>query len=526
MQLNDLEAAIARLSDDDRGTLESLVAGELDQPWRPNPGPQTAALESEADLLLYGGAAGGGKSSLLLGCAVRNHRRALILRRKSVELDGLIAESQAMLAGRGSFNKVERHWVFANGAIKGGASLKFGGMKDADDWRDYAGRARDYIGFDEAAEFLEEQIASLIGWLRSTDPGQRCRVVLASNPPRGGDGAWIVRWFAPWLDPLYPEPAEPGELRWAVNAGNRLIWRDGPGTIEIDGETYTALSRSFIPARLDDNPYLSETSYRAGLQSLPEPLRSQLLNGDFSAGREDDAWQVIPSAWVAAASRRWADAPRDAGDGRRRRMIALSADIAMGGRDDTVLAALCEDAWFAPLTARRGIDTRDGRTIATLMAAERLDNADLSVDLTGGWGAAARQALQDDLGMSCAGLVASAGSPGRTADGRFGFLNQRAEWWWRFREALDPASGDAVKLPPDQRLAAELATPCWRLKGTQVQIEDKDEIRKRLGTSTDRADAVIQAWSRREAALQAHTTGAMPADGWRAAEDDEAVLDW
>jgi len=516
MQLNDLEAAIARLSDDERGTLETLVADELDQPWRPNPGPQTAALESDADLLLYGGAAGGGKSSLLLGCAVRNHSRALILRRKSVELDGLIAESQAMLAGRGSFNKVERHWALGNGA-----SLKFGGMKDADDWRDYAGRARDYIGFDEAAEFLEDQVASLIGWLRSTDAGQRCRVVLASNPPRGGDGAWIVKWFAPWLDPLYPEPAEPGELRWAINAGDRLIWRKGPGAMEIDGKTYTALSRSFIPARLDDNPYLSETGYRAGLQSLPEPLRSQLLNGDFSAGREDDAWQVIPSAWIAAANRRWGEAADQ-----RRRMIALSADIAMGGRDDTVLAALHEDAWYAPLTARRGIDTKDGRTIAALMVAERLNNADLSVDLTGGWGAAAREALQSDLGLACAGLVASAGSSARTADGRFGFLNQRAEWWWRFREALDPAAGEGVKLQPDPRLAAELATPRWRLKGTQVQIEDKDEIRKRLGTSTDRADAVIQAWSRREAALQAERNRIMPAGGWRAAEDDESVLVW
>ena len=94
MQLNDLEVAIARLSDNDRSTLETLVAGELDQPWRP---------------------------------------------------------SLMMLAGKGAFNKVERHWALGNGV-----SLKFGGMKDADDWRDYAGRARDYIGFDEAAEFLEE----------------------------------------------------------------------------------------------------------------------------------------------------------------------------------------------------------------------------------------------------------------------------------------------------------------------------------------------------------------------------------
>jgi hypothetical protein len=518
MQLDELEAVIARLSRKDRESLETLAADELAEPWRPNPGPQTQALESRADLLLYGGAAGGGKSSLLLGCAARNHRRALILRRKSVELDGLIAESETMLAGRGTFNKVERHWQ-----LDSGASLKFGGMKDADDWRDYAGRARDYFGFDEAAEFLEEQVASLIGWLRSADPGQRCRVVLASNPPRGSEGAWIVRWFAPWLDPLFPDPAEPGELRWAVNAGDRLVWTDGPGEVELDGETYTALSRSFVPARLDDNPYLSQTGYRAGLQSLPEPLRSQLLKGDFSAGRRDDAWQVIPSAWIQAANRRW-EAAGEAADGRRR-MIALSADIAMGGRDDTVLAALHEAAWFAPLVTRRGIDTTSGRTIAALIASERLDNADLSVDLTGGWGAAAREALQNDLGMACNGLVASAGSPARTADGRFGFMNKRAEWWWRFREALDPHSGEAVKLPPDPRLAAELAAPRWQLKGTSVLIEDKDEIRRRLGTSTDRADAVVQAWSRRENALAASRVGA-PAGGWQSAEDDEDLLVW
>jgi hypothetical protein len=29
---------------------------------------------------------------------------------------------------------------------------------------------------------------------------------------------------------------------------------------------------------------------------LPEPLRSTLMNGDFLAGREDGANQVIPSA--------------------------------------------------------------------------------------------------------------------------------------------------------------------------------------------------------------------------------------
>jgi hypothetical protein len=41
------------------------------------------------------------------------------------------------------------------------------------------------------------------------------------------------------------------------------------------------------------------------LQSLPEPLRSQMLYGDFRAGVQDDPWQVVPTAWVEAAMARW-----------------------------------------------------------------------------------------------------------------------------------------------------------------------------------------------------------------------------
>ena len=33
--------------------------------WRPQPGPQTLAYESPADILFYGGAAGGGKTDLV-----------------------------------------------------------------------------------------------------------------------------------------------------------------------------------------------------------------------------------------------------------------------------------------------------------------------------------------------------------------------------------------------------------------------------------------------------------------------------
>ena len=66
-----------------------------------------------------------------------------------------------------------------------------------------------------------------------------------------------------------------------------------------------------------------------------------------------------------------------------------------------------------------------------------------------------------------------------------------------FRDALNPVSGDAIALPPDRRLAAQLAAPTWTLRGSAILIESKDDIRKRLGTSTDDADAVILAWHQR-----------------------------
>lgn len=481
-QLQIIEAELVALPDHERRLLQEVLSADLDRAFIPNPGPQTAAYLSRADLLLYGGAGGGGKSAMLIGLAAQEHRRALILRRESTQLDGLVSFAQEVLSGRGDFNRVEREW-----SLSDRRSIKFGGMKDADSWRAYAGRARDLIGFDEAAEFLEEQVASLLAWLRSTDEGQRCRCVLASNPPRGAEGEWIVRWFAPWLDPAFPSPAAPGELRWFVRVAGEIKWVDGPDPVEVGGETYTPLSATFIPARLDDNPYLAGTNYRAQLQSLPEPLRSQLLKGDFLAGREDDAWQVIPSAWVDAAMERWSMTPRP-----NVPMTSLGVDVAQGGSDLTTLAPRY-GKWFAELQVHKGFDTTNGPMVAALVFAAMRDHCQVVIDVGGGWGGSAYDHLSGQE-IAVVGFNPSEGTVEKTQDGRLSFRNQRALAWWRFREALDPASGDGVCLPPDQALKADLTAPCWRLTPGGILVEAKEDIRKRLGRSTDRADAIIQAW--------------------------------
>lgn len=479
-QLKLLESEIRGLPEDRQIQLARALPR---RPFTPLPGPQTRALNSEADELLYGGAAGGGKSALLVGCAALNHQQALILRRQSTELDGLVAEVHGMLGRDG--------WRYegTNGGThtKDGRVIRLGGCREPDDWGAYAGRARDYLGLDEAGEFLEDQVASLIGWLRSTDPNQRCRVVMASNPPRSDEGQWLIEWYAPWLDPGFAKPAKPGELRWFIRVDSKTRWVDGPGEYTVEGETYTARSRTFIPALLEDNAFLARTSYRATLQSLREPLRSQLLKGDFLAGRQDDAWQVIPSAWIAEAQKRWTERPPA-----NVPMTAIGVDVAQGGSDQTCLAPR-HASWFAPLKVHEGIDTKDGPSVAALVFALMRDGCGIAIDLGGGWGGSAYDHLTgQDIAVD--GVVPSEGSNIKTRDGMLGFANRRAELWWKFAEALDPNSGEDIALPPDQALAADLATPRWKLSSQGIRVELKEDIRKRLGRSPDRGDAVVMSW--------------------------------
>jgi hypothetical protein len=464
-------------------------------PWMPDPlnAPQMQAYTSPADLLLYGGAAGGGKSDLLLGLATTAHERSVIFRRTYEDLRGMEQRLMRMPGIRAGYSTSAMTWRH------GRRILEFGALERPEAVLSWHGRAHDFIGFDEGAQLAEDNVRIAMAWLRSDTPGQRCRAVIASNPPIGGQGQWLLVWFAPWLDPAFPDPAKPLELRWCCTRDNGTIaWVDGPGTHLIDGKRLVALSCTFVPARLEDNRFLSE-DYRAQLMRLPEPMRSKLLHGDFLSGRADAAQQVMPWSWIEAAQKNWTP------DGARGlKMTTLGIDVAQGGADATVLAALYGGTWFAPLVRRKGIDTTNGPAVAALAIETMRDGCQINIDLTGGWGGSARDHLVAQ-GIRVEPVVFSQASPERTRDGQLTFANKRSELTWKFREALDPVMGEGIALPPDPRLAAQLAAPTWKLRGNAILIESKDDIRKRLGTSTDDADAVILAWHQRDDALRRQT---------------------
>jgi hypothetical protein len=458
-----------------------LVALNRAVTWVPQPGPQLLAMTSKADQLLFGGAAGGGKTALGVGLAMTRHQRTLFIRREASQLQAVIDEIQTLVGNRDGYNGSERIWRLA-----GGRQIQFGGVPNIGDETRFQGNPRDLLVCDEAANLLEDQVRFLLGWVRTTDPRQRCRTLLCTNPPTSAEGEWLVRWFAPWLDPAYPDPAAPGELRWVAMLDGAEEWVDGPAPVRVKGELCQPVSRTFVPSRITDNRYLVATGYMRQLQALPEPLRSQMLHGDFAVGRKDDDWQVIPSAWVKAAMDRW---KRDEKVGE---VTSVGVDPSQGGDD-------------APIAVRRGwrydelrlvqadaSGTISGGAIAKAVLDVCGEGAPVHVDIIG-IGASAGEHLAAFIGDRMVGVNNASASSATDFSGKLHFANKRAETWWRMREALAPERPAKVALPKDQRLFADLTAPRYRLTARGIQVEDKPAIKRRLGRSPDRGDAVVLA---------------------------------
>ena len=375
-----------------------------------------------------------------------------------------------------------------------GRVIELAGCDHPDDRQKYKGRPHDLKAFDELPDFPEDVYTFLGAWNRTTIPGQRCRKVGCGNPPSTPEGEWVIRRWAPWLDPECKDRALPGELRWYAMVRGEEVKREDGRTFVHDGELIEPWSRTFIPAKLIDNPILVATGYGKTLSALPEPLRSQLLHGDFTASRIDSPWQVIPSAWVRAAMHRWK--PK-AGRVTEFALSAVGVDVARGGDDRTCLSKRHRH-WFAPLEKHPGSVTPDGDAVALLVEKALTEqgwpdeeNATVNVDAIG-VGSAVYDAIRR-RGRIVRAVIFSKGTNRRDRADVLEFGNLRAYAYWSLRDALDPVHGDNLELPPDPELLADLSAPTWEPRAGGIIIESKDKLRERLGRSPDSGDAVVLA---------------------------------
>lgn len=484
---------LALLTDEERRLLEQITAPEAQPLWAPFPNtPQETAYWSKADEIYFGGAAAAGKSGLGVGLAITQHVRSLLLRREATQAGELVDQVRHFVGARGRW----RGWGKGGTmTMDDGRTIEIGGCDSEDDAKKYAGVPHDFICYDEAPAFSRSQVKFISGWNRSSNPNQRCRILLPGNPPRSSEERWIVEEFAPWLDNDFPNPARAGELRWYSflkmegDKEAKLCWFVKNDPFEHNGEMIYPRSRTFIPGRLSDNPILSKTNdYKATLQSLPEPLRSQLLYGDFSIGTSEDPWQVIPTAWVREAQKRWRPGPPEDS-----MMTAMGVDPAYGGSNATVIACRYGD-WFAPLLKYPGESTPDGESVAALVIRAHKDQAVVNVDIGGTAGGAAYEALRKQKWLHTTPINNSSAVGGfRDRSGQLKCKNIRAASYWKLREALDPNGPIKLALPPDNMLLADLCVAKYTITGA-IQLEEKRDIIARIGRSPDAADAVVLAY--------------------------------
>lgn len=270
-------------------------------------GPQGVYMASTATHLLFGGQAGGGKSFSAMAKAASNFLNprysALMLRQTRPELfdpGGLWDIANQILPAIDPGVKM-RQSPDIRATSSSGAVILFSYMDGPRDHERYKSSQFFQIFADEASTLRPESLAYMFSRIRSTVPGIPRQMALCTNPG-GRSTDYIVREFAPWLDPEfkgYGGPAKPWEKRHFINGrdsnGKRYAIWCAPGTP-------LSMTANFIPAGLNDNPSLSENDpdYATRLTMLDMVNYERLAKGNWLI--KEGAGLIFKREWFNTVS--------------------------------------------------------------------------------------------------------------------------------------------------------------------------------------------------------------------------------
>ena len=274
---------------------------------------QEMFLESDANIIVYGGAMGGGKSF----CGLLRHLRwvedpnyrGYIVRKNQTTImksGGLFDEATTLYRSydpRIKINKKAMTFTFPSGAVIAAGHLETD--NDAEKWR---GLQVSAAMLDEATQISEDHTLVILSRLRSK-ADMVPNLFLTCNP---SPDSYLRRWIDWWIIPKgeenagRPNPERDGTVRWFIRQNSEMVWasskqelleiygvRDTEGNILSDDDEdqhCRPLSLQFISATIYDNPPLikSNPGYLANLQGLKRVKKERDLYGNWDI-REDAA---------------------------------------------------------------------------------------------------------------------------------------------------------------------------------------------------------------------------------------------
>ncbi len=203
---------------------------------------------------------------------------AILLRNQYTNLikpEGLLSRATEWLTPHKEvrWNRDKKAFIFPSGA-----TVSFGHLEGPMDHFAYQGPAYQFVGFDEVVQIREEQAMYLFSRMRKlAGKNVPLRFRSASNPPTRDQIA-----VGKWVKERYVDEETRRE-----------------GTI-------------FIPANLNDNPYLDKESYLESLEKLDPITRRQLRDGDWNVSAKGNLFdrgmfEIVEAVPAEGISCRWWD---------------------------------------------------------------------------------------------------------------------------------------------------------------------------------------------------------------------------
>ncbi len=218
------------------------------------------------------------------------------------------------------------------------------------------------------------------------------------------------------------------------------------------------------------------------------PLYDSKVEGNFPEQGSDS---LIPVSWVELAMERWNMMDE------RSTVREIGVDVAEYGSDFSIIAPRIGDK-ILELESHSTIGIME-LTGHVIQRHREINSSAIKIDVIGiGTGVEGRLTEQKYPAIR----VNVAESPGGTDEDKEHFLNLRAQLYWCLRERLNPderINPYPIGLPPDDELASDLTSIKYKINSSgKIQIEAKADMRKRLGRSPDRGDAVMLAVAPKE----------------------------